>query len=247
MKIKVSSFNIQHGINHAQRLAGEKARVDLDRVADHIAEMGVEIVGIQEIYNCPPDGVFPDQPGYIAKKLGWHSAFAKAIDVVGKDGAKRPYGVAILSKYPIISMNTFHIAVPEEERIYVGKSYEERVLMVCQIDIDGKVITFMNSHFGLTPDAKALATETVLAEKAKIQGPVIFTGDLNLRPTMEWYPKLAEVFTDSITMNTDPELDPDVRIDYIFVDGGIKPLYYEKRKEIISDHRAIMAELEIED
>lgn len=247
MKLKVSSFNIQHGVNHAQRLAGEKAEVNLDRMVDHIAELGVDIVGIQEIYNCPPDGAFPDQPGYMAEKLGWHSAFAKAIDVVRKDGVKRPYGVAILSKYPIISMNTFHIAVPLEERIYVGKSYEERVLMVCKIDVDGKVITFMNSHFGLTPDAKALATETVLREKAKIEGPVIFTGDLNLRPTMEWYPRLAEAFTDCIEMNTDPELDPNVRIDYIFVDGGIKPLFYEKRKEIISDHRAIWAELEIED
>ena len=247
MKLKVSSFNIQHGVNHAQRLAGEKPEVDLDRMVNHIAEIDVDIVGIQEIYNCPPDGAFPDQPGYIAEKLGWHSAFAKAIDVVRKDGVKRPYGVAILSKYPSISMNTFHIAVPMEERIYVGKSYEERVLMVCQIDVNGKVITFMNSHFGLTPDAKGLATDTVLAEKAKITGPVIFTGDLNMRPNMEWYPRLAEAFTDCFEKNTDPELDPVARIDYIFVDGGIKPLYYEKRTEIISDHRAILAELEIED
>ncbi len=246
MKLKVSSFNIQHGVNHAQRLAGEKPEVNLDRMVNHIAEIGVDIVGIQEIYNCPPDGRFPDQPGYMAEKLGWHSAFAKAIDVVCKDGTKRPYGIAILSKYPIISMNTFHIAVPMEERAETG-NYEERVLMVCKIDVDGKVITFMNSHFGLTPDAKGLATDTVLAEKARLEGPVIFTGDLNMRPSMEWYPRLAEAFTDCFEKNTDPELDPVARIDYIFVDGGIKPLFYEKRTEIISDHRAIWAELEIED
>ncbi len=246
MKLKVCSFNIQHGVNHAQRLAGEKPEVNLDRMVEHIRQLDVDLVGIQEIYNCPPDGRFPDQPGYMAEKLGWHSVFAKAIDVVTKDGEKRPYGVAILSKYPIISMNTFHIAIPKEERTYEG-SYEERVLMVCQIDVNGKIITHMNSHFGLTPDAKGLATDTVLAEKARIQGPVIFTGDLNMRPHMEWYPKLAEAFTDCFTKNNDPELDFNARIDYIFVDGGITPLFYEKRTEIISDHRAIWAELEIAD
>lgn len=251
MKLKLATFNIQHGVDHVKRLAGEKGVVDLERVAGHIAKMNVDICTLQEIYNCPPEGRFPDQAGDIAGRLGgWYSAHVKAIDVVRPSGEKRPYGNGMVSKFPIRSLKNVHIAVPQEERIYEG-SYEERALMVAELDLGGgKVLTVMNCHFGLTPDAHKLAVDIILAEKEKISGPVVLTGDFNLEPHMEQTQRLKAAFDDTEdymegSVLTFPSHKPTIKIDYIFTDG-IKIEKAYTVPDVISDHLPIVAELEVE-
>ncbi len=251
MKLKLATFNIQHGVDHAIKIAEEgRIVVDLDRVADHVAKMGVDVCTFQEIYNCPPDGIFPDQPGFIAKKLGgWHSAHAKAIDVIRSDGAKRPYGNGIVSQYPIKNMRAVPLVVPAELRVE-GHRYEDRVLMIAELDLgEGKTLTVMNCHFCLTDEGQKVATETILAEKEKISGPIVLTGDFNLYPDNPYALQLKAAFDDTEdymegSVLTFPSHSPRTKIDYIFTSG----LKIEKAytvTDIISDHLPIVAELEV--
>ena len=251
MKLKLATFNIQHGVDHAIKIAEEgRIVVDLERVAKHIAQMGVEVCTLQEIYNCPPNGIYPDQPGDIANQLGgWYSAHAKAIDVIRSDGAKRPYGNGIVTQYPIKNMRTVPLVVPADQRVE-GRHYEDRVLMIAELDLgEGKTLTVMNCHFCLTAEGQKVATDTILAEKEKISGPVVLTGDFNLLPDNPYALQLKAAFDDTEdymegSVLTFPSHAPRIKIDYIFTSGlKIEKAYVVPG--VISDHLPIVAELEV--
>ncbi|MBE6546453.1 MAG: hypothetical protein E7668_03295 [Ruminococcaceae bacterium] len=66
-------------------------------------------------------------------------------------------GNAIVSRYPIVGWRT--IGVPA-----IGEDAEDRVILVAEIDVEGTILTVMNSHFGLTNES----FYTVLCQNADI-------------------------------------------------------------------------------
>ena len=181
MKIKAATFNIQCGRNHAMRVAGQDPVIDLDRVADHIAKMDVDFCSINEISDGFPGTEFGPQPAYLAQKLGWNYAFGKAIDVKSKTAPTRGYGIALLSKHPIRSFRRIPVQTTADER-QEGIRYEDRMLMIVELEINGKIITVMNSHFGLRNIEIEKAANAVITAKKELSGPVVLTGDFNLEP-----------------------------------------------------------------
>lgn len=249
MIFKAATFNIQCGRNHAKRVQGENPDIELDRVVEHIKKMDADFCSINEITDALQGTEFGQQPAYLAQELGWNYAFGKAIDVKRKDAPVRGYGIAVLSKHPIRSFRRIPIQTTPEER-QEGCRYEDRMLMIVELEINGKIVTVMNCHFGLNEIEVDKATDAVMAAKAEITGPVVLTGDFNITPDDAHILRIKEVFADTADIKEDacltfPSHEPRIKIDYILTDKDTKTLDLQIPTEVVADHLPMIATLEV--
>ena len=191
----------------------------------------------------------------IAKELNMYSYFAKAILVEGK----YPYGNAILSKYPIKNAKT--VMIPDSVKRQKNGDYETRCVLVAEIDVLGG-ITVLVSHFGLMEEEKVNAVQTVLNLVKEIKTPILFMGDLNMKPNDEILQPIFKVLKDTaygaltpITWPSDVdkatekgrrEPQEEVRkIDYIFASEHFKTKKGETLQSKASDHLPYVVHFEM--
>ena len=122
--------------------------------------------------------------------------------------------------------------------------------MIVELDVEGKTVTVMVTHFGLNDDEHALAVKIVREEVAKINTPIIFMGDLNITEDSRHYAALCEFLTDSIAVaegevKSFPADAPDRRIDFLFTKGEIKAIESRVPSVVVSDHRPFVATVEV--
>ena len=87
--LRVATYNV-HGCVGMDRQRSEA------RIAEVIAQLSVDIVGLQELDLSRRRSAGIDQTGMIAEQLGWHSHFYPAMRWDDEH-----YGNAILSRYPL--------------------------------------------------------------------------------------------------------------------------------------------------
>ena len=243
MKLNIATYNIQHCRDYVLTKQSETEIIDIEKVAETIKGLGVDICGLNEVYNKEMLEGGADQAKAIAESLGFYSCFAKAIDYKGFE-----YGNALITRFPITSVKTFPIVVPDVEKR--KERYEDRVLLVATLDVDGKDLTVMVCHFGLSDEEREIATQTVLAEVEKIDSPLVFMGDLNARPEFEVIARLRGALCDvSKLMNcekpTHDSIAPYTKIDYIFTGNGVGVIETDVPGVICSDHLPVTAKIEI--
>lgn len=249
------SYNIQSGRNY-----GEVLTRGFDWQIEVIRNAAPDIVGLQEVGKHPSAG-FPLYPldgnptEYIAKELGMYSYFAKAISVEGK----YPYGNAILSKYPIKNAKT--VMIPDPIKRTDSEDYETRCVLVAEIDVLGG-ITVIVSHFGLMEEERINAVQTVLEIVSAVKKPVLFMGDLNMKPDDKILRPIFGVLQDTangeltpITWPSDVDASTGMsrkepqgevrKIDYIFASGHFNTQKVQTLRSRASDHLPYVAELEI--
>ena len=254
MELKVMSYNIQSGRNY-----GEVLTRGFDWQIEVIRNTLPDIVGLQEVGKHPSDG-FPLYPmegyptEYIAKELGMYSYFAKAISVQGK----YPYGNAVLSKYPIKNAKT--VMIPDPIRQTDSEDYETRCVLVAEIDVLGG-ITVLVSHFGLMEEEKINAVQTVLDIVKDVKTPILFMGDLNMKPDDKILQPIFDVLTDTANGALTPFTWPsDVdkktgksrkcpqrevrKIDYMFTSKHFKTKKVETIQTKASDHLPYVVEFD---
>ena len=244
MNLSIASYNIYHGENKWIQLETGEHIIDLKETAKTVASLGVDLCGLNEVRNQWGEEGLCNQAEVIAKELGWYFYFAKAINIPGGE-----YGNALVSKYPIRSVRSVPIETLPEERD-PSLRYENRVLLIAEVEVKEKILTVLVCHFGLRPQEKVRAVEVVTRELAKITTPAVFMGDLNITPDTNEYQALAEVMADTLP---DPKGEhftfshqtPKCKIDYIFTNGLCKTLEASIPAVGISDHRPITAVIEI--
>ena len=242
MKLKIGTFNIQHGRNHARYLHECVEYIDLDGVADIIREHGIAICGLNEV-RCQTGDGYCNQAQVIADKLGYHCFFAPAIAI--QNGT---YGNAIVSQYPIRSARAIPIPSPTENRTGTYR-YEDRVLLVAEVEIEHTVLTVLICHFGRNPEEQRVALDTIRTELSDMTEPTVLMGDFNLPPHSEYYSPLAAMLRDTAEPPalplTFPSEDPTCKIDYLFVSDSVIAHNVTVPDTQQSDHRPYFAEIEI--
>jgi endonuclease/exonuclease/phosphatase family metal-dependent hydrolase len=221
------SYNIRHG-------QGMDSNLDLERTAEVLEKLSPDFVCLQEVDNQVRRSQSVDQPKFLAEKLQMNPAFGKFMDY---DGGQ--YGLAILSKHPILN----------SEVIELPRGNEPRVALATQVQIpNGGRLTVVNLHFDWVKDDKYRYAQ---AEKLKeyldrLQTPFLLLGDFNDRAGSRTLDLLARNAVEAIkpasNRFTFPADQPAVEIDFIF--GSPKNLWDFAETAVVpetmaSDHRPI--------
>lgn len=250
VSMKVGSYNICKCENWSTYLETEEFAIDVAKITEAIERLGVDICGLQEVLH---EDELVGQAQEIADALGWFFAFTPALKAC-PDGrnTSNMYGNAIISRFPIVSCRSVAICASEKEKtmgIWKGDYYEDRILLIAELDIDGEILTVMNTHMGLQESEKNIAIQVIEEELAKATTPVILMGDLNMTSDDERIGRLNELFKDTAensdeTIFTFPAENPDRKIDYIFIPKNSTVHSISTIESLASDHLPFIAEIE---
>lgn len=230
--MKISTYNIFSG-----RTPG--GAYDLDGKIGVIRAFGAEIVSLNEVHRGTLHSAGRSQADDIADALGMrYRFFARSIWHNGGE-----YGIALLSRYPFRDAR----ALPIPDAAEKDGSFEPRVIIDAHIDINGKILHVISSHYGLSAPERRLAVETTL-KLALTDEPTIMMGDLNTEPSDPIIAPLFGRFNDTAAGRekcTFPSDAPNIRIDYIFASRDIKVVSSGVIDSQCSDHRPAAAEIEL--
>jgi endonuclease/exonuclease/phosphatase family metal-dependent hydrolase len=221
--LNILTYNIQHGYNDA----GEKGfKEQLER----IRELDPDILGLQESDVAKMGTGNADLVKYFASGLNMHAYY-------GPKTVNGTFGIALLSKYPIEDAKTH----------YMYSIGEQTATIEAKIAVGEQVFNVFVTHLG--NKGPIFQQENVL-EMVQNRENVILMGDMNFRPPTEQYQITTAVMDDAWLVrwpggNEDQGIDPERRIDHIFVrlNGGIEVAEATYLPGPESDHPAMMAVL----
>jgi endonuclease/exonuclease/phosphatase family metal-dependent hydrolase len=237
-RLKILSYNVHSCI-------GTDRRLDPARIAEVIALLEPDIIGLQEldVGRSRTGGV--DQAHTIAALLQMEFHFHAALTV-----AEERYGDAILTALPARMIKGSGLPSFGEQRgaVWVDIPLGERSLQV------------FNTHLGLR-GADRFAQMACLLGKDWLGGtplkdqPRVLIGDFNSTPMTRTFKSAASLFTDAQTASgrkpraTFPSRFPLLRLDHIFVSEGIKVVDAEVVSTPLtrraSDHLPLLATIEL--
>ena len=226
---------VTYNIHKARGIDG---RVAIKRIADVLTGLDADIVALQEIFStCDSrDG----QMETLASVMAMHAAFGCTRHHRG-----RPYGNAILSRWPILEWQDMDISWAHREK---------RGCIRADLKTPGGTLHVYNIHMGTSYFERRHQVRYLLSSKqlhGDIVGPRVLVGDFN-----EWIRglttrMLSEKF-ESLNMQLHirkrrsyPGFLPLLHLDHIYFE---KPLYIEKAElirtrlaRIASDHLPLLA------
>jgi endonuclease/exonuclease/phosphatase family metal-dependent hydrolase len=231
VELTVASYNIRHG-------RGGDDIINLPRTAAVLRLLGPDIVGLQEVdHRVTRSGGVP-QADSLGRLLDMEAAFGAFMPYQGGE-----YGMAILSRYPIVGQASIRLPEGNEPRIALRAD----VLLP-----NGDTIAVVNVHFDWVADdayrvAQASFLTTVLDTLSR---PYILLGDFNDVPGS----RTLDLFTARATEARKPRGDRftfsatelEKEIDFIFAapdsrwEVGAAQVVDER---VASDHRPVVARL----
>lgn len=239
-RVKVMSYNI--------RIASPPSKgwgfTDMQAIADVINKAAPDLVALQEVdVYTERSGRHSHQAKELAEKTGMHYHFAKAIDRSGGD-----YGVAVLSRFPIIKAESYHLPLTE------GSKGEVRAAAVIHTKIFGEEVVFMSAHLDhlRDEDRKLQVEELNKILRSKSKYPVIFGADLNMKrnnPLLRILEKEV-VFNCTDCIPTFPSDKPEVTIDYLMFNAKAFKKYSMSDYRVVnesyaSDHLPLMMDISL--
>ena len=245
--LRVMSYNILHG-------AGEDGVFDLDRTAATIRAQHPDLVGLQEVDKHWGDrSEFTDEPAALAAALHMHVFFGSIYDLPSTTpGAPNmQYGVAILSRYPIVRAVDHEItrlSTQDPNPVPAPAPGFPEVV----VNVRGALVHVFDTHldYRADPTVRRLQAEDTAAILRAAGGQQILVGDLNaewtapeLSPLRDYGLVDAWTATGQPGGQTYPATAPTDRIDHITVSPGIRVVGASVPVTLSSDHRPVVAEL----
>jgi endonuclease/exonuclease/phosphatase family metal-dependent hydrolase len=251
--VRALTFNIRHGV-------GLDGVHDLDRVARVIEGAEADLAALQEVdRHLSPRSGYLDQADWLARRLDMDMAYGPVVDLgpstlppaptdarAGRpDGARRQYGIALLSRAPLHDARNLLLTRP--------RGGEQRGLLGAVVDVDGRAVRVFCTHLQHRSRSERLAQATQIAGSLSGgAGPVVLMGDLNARPGDPEIAPLTEVLDDVWVVAGDgagftfDAATPHARIDYILTSADLAARSATVLPTDASDHLAVVAELELD-
>lgn len=228
LHLKVLSYNLRFG-----ELAS------LEELATFIKEQNPDVVALQEV-DCHTrreltprqhDKDFITELGF---RTGMFAAYGKTIPYAGGY-----YGIGILSKYPLASVERIYLPKTEKGR-------EQRALLVVDVEYsENQYFTFACTHLDIPSTEERQLQVKKLNEVLQAKPyPVIIAGDFNAHPDSEEISEGMSSWKKLCKMEpTSPANSPRNQIDYIFgfpADSweSVEAITYQVQ---LSDHLPISA------
>ncbi|WP_431802251.1 endonuclease/exonuclease/phosphatase family protein [Halobacillus andaensis] len=247
--VRVMTYNIQAGM-------GADGQYDPDAIADVIKESQAEVVALQEVdVHWGARSQFENVVDRLADQLDMDYTFAPIYDnpPLEENGPRQQFGVAIMSKYPILKETNQEItrlstqdASPEPT---LTPGFAEAI-----INVQGSLIPFYSTHLDYRGDPyiREMQVDDMLQIFEEQPGSKVLMGDMNASPEANELRPLLEKFTDVWnTVNTTPgytypSLNPNNRIDHIYASDDIEVLDAHLIQSEASDHLPVIADLSVE-
>jgi endonuclease/exonuclease/phosphatase family metal-dependent hydrolase len=219
------------------------------RIAEVIASVSVDLVGLQELDLGRARSAGVDQSRLIAEQLGWHCIFQPAMR-----NADEQYGNAVISRHPL---RLHRIA----ELPGCGTWYcrEPRVAIWAEAETNLGRVQIINTHFGLGRTERWRQAEYLTSDEwigsVPADVPLVLLGDFNSLPGGRTYRTLTSRLRDVRSLvsprvrgRTFPTLLPVLAVDHIFVNEALQTVSVRVHRDalsrIASDHYPLLAELE---
>ena len=241
MKMKVASFNLHNGLD---------VRHDFSVIAKDIVDTGLDVVGLQEVDRFIKRSKFQDAVALLKEFTGMkYAAYAPALEYTLEKGfrdysyapdAELPeglgqYGIAVLSKYPIVKAEYRHLPKATERE-------EQRAVLYTQIDVNGKLFNFFTTH----ADGGAIASQlTVISAWANEVGTYVVTGDFNCQDFALFYEKFPGQTLAMNEVNGLKTVGNSRTIDNIVISSEITLIEPSVNRTGHSDHHMPVAEIEL--
>jgi endonuclease/exonuclease/phosphatase family metal-dependent hydrolase len=240
--LRVATYNIHAG-------AGQDQVFDLDRTAAALRDLDADVIGLQEVdvhWGARSD--FVDEARALAGKLDMRVFFAPIYDLdpATPGGERRQYGVAVLSRHPVLDAENHEIT-----RLSTQTSDPVPVLTPgfaeVVVNVRGARVHVYSTHldYRSDPSVREAQVADMLDVLAADRGPKVLVGDFNAEPTA---PELAPLWTKLRDAapgggGTYPALDRVERIDLVTVSPGVTVSGARTVASTASDHRPVVADL----
>jgi len=225
--LKVMTFNIQQGYDeHGNK--NYLGQIEL------IKQLDPDIIGLQETDSVRIAGGNSDIIRYYTDKLDMY-AYNGPTPVTGT------FGIALLSKSPILNPQTF----------FMYSQGEQTATIRAQIERGETRFNVYVTHLGNDGD---LVQQQAILETAKPDKNVILMGDFNFKPDTIQYQKTIEQLSDSWLKKwpsgtddkgVNPESANYGRIDHIFISNELQIKDSRFILSDQSDHPALITELQL--
>lgn len=245
--LKVMTYNIH---------AGQEG---LDAVAALINAEAPDLVALQEVdVHWSDRSAFVDQLTALADATGMEARFAPvySLDPPSEGAPRREYGVALLSRFPVV--DSVNHDLTRISTIFGGPPRPMPGFLELTVSVDGRPVRVLCTHLDYRTDPATRATEVeeTLRILAARPGPLLLMGDLNAPPdAREIAPLLAELQDAWAVVTprdagegaglTYPAVDPTKRIDYVLASREWTVRSARLLDTVASDHRAVVAEVEL--
>ncbi|HEY7591813.1 MAG TPA: endonuclease/exonuclease/phosphatase family protein [Actinophytocola sp.] len=246
--LRVMNYNIHTGI-------GSDGALDLARTATVIRDSGADVVGLEEVdvhWDARSD--FRDEARDLAELLHMRVFFAPIYDLppLTEGAPRRRYGVAVLSRYPILRAENHWITrlstqdpnpVPAP-----APGFAEAVVLV-----HGIPVHVYTTHLDYRPDPAVREMQVADTLRILSEDPggarQVLLGDFNAEPDAPelaplWM-HLSDAWTSAEPGLTYPADVPQKRIDYVTVSPGVRALDSVVVDTLASDHRPVVTDLAV--
>src|SRR5688572_4831143 len=154
--LRVATFNIHHA-------EGRDGIVDLNRTADLIADLGVDLIALQELDVHARRSNDVDQPAGLSELLNMHVHFAPTLSL-----DQGWYGIALAGRMPFkATVQTLPRLADEEPRAAIIASWNG--------------LAVATTHLSRSAAARKVQTEALAALMQELGPPALVLGDLNQR------------------------------------------------------------------
>jgi endonuclease/exonuclease/phosphatase family metal-dependent hydrolase len=210
--LRVVSYNIQQGYT-------KDARDDLDAQLAVLRGLDADVIGLSECDTSRLAGGNDDIVRYLARKLGMYVHH-------GPTPAAGTFGVALLSRSPIVTARTFYLySVGEQTALVVAELAGGRRVAATHLGNDGPIIQLENTL-------------------AALQDQGLVMGDFNFVADSLQYAQTVQTLDDAWQIAAQHEGERLVGdLDHLFVSRGTRVASARYVREDASDHPALLVEL----
>jgi endonuclease/exonuclease/phosphatase family metal-dependent hydrolase len=229
--MRIVTYNIHKG-------RGMDGRTSIKRIADVLEGLDADIIALQEVFSACDS--HPGQVESIASRLGLQSVFGCTRHHTG-----RPYGNAILTKWPIVAAHGVDISWLHREK---------RGCIRADLETPRGTLHVFNIHMGTSYFERRHQVRHLLSSKQiheDLSGPRLLVGDFN-----EWIKGLATRMLSEKFESLNLELHvrkrrsypgflPLLHLDHIYFE---RPLHVDKAElirtrlsKVASDHLPLVA------
>ena len=227
---------------------GRDGRCDPGRIAALLQDMKCDVAALQEVGDvnrATRETEVADQASWLGRRLGWFVAYGP--NLVLRD---RPYGNAVLSRFPITHAHNYDLSVPQRE---------PRGCLRADLSLPGGVnLHLFDLHLGLSGGERrkqaAMLFSADLLRDTALAAPLVVCGDFNM-----WSPLpgpilrlLRTALRDAAVVAgarraTYPSALPLLRLDRAYVDDSVDVrgagVVNDPRTRAASDHLPLWVEL----